>query len=261
VSELIYNLTMSKNDGLAISPSDFLSRYFFGVKLTTSDGRTLGHNDIAFFIRAAMEQYEGFLNLKLKKQVIRETLHYSLNDYVAWGYLPTTFPVICIKSLTGFIGQVKQVEWPKEWLSIKKDNLNSLAHRNIYIVPSVGTVEYSSMVYNGIIPNSGWMGSSSIPNYWEVVYVTSFDKIPADILDAIGKLASLNAFIQLGDLILGPGIASTSLGIDGLSQSISSTASSGKSIYSARIDQYLKELETSAPLLKAKYNGMILSSL
>lgn len=256
-----YNIISSKNDGLALSPSQLISRYFFGIPVIDPQGNLIRNEDLEFYIRAAMEEYEGYLNLKLNKQVFEETLHYTLNDYKSWGYTPTTFPVLCVKSMYGFVGSIKQIEWPNSWLSIKKDSQGSLCHRSVYLVPTVGTVEYGNLVYNGVIPHSGWMSGQSIPHYWRVLYITSFERIPEDILDAIGKLASINIFNQMGDIILGAGIASQSIGIDGLSQSISTTSSATNAGYGARITQYLDELKKANPLLKQKYDGMTLMSM
>jgi hypothetical protein len=59
-----------------------------------------------------------------------------------------------------------------------------------------------------------------------------------------------------GDLIAGAGIATKSLSMDGLSQSISTTASATNAGYGARILQYNKHIEESMKTLKAYYTGI-----
>ena len=59
----------------------------------------------------------------------------------------------------------------------------------------------------------------------------------------------------------GAGIASYSLGIDGLSQSISSTSSATNAGYGARILGYVDDLKKVLPILISKYGGMSLSVL
>jgi hypothetical protein len=101
-----------------------------------------------------------------------------------------------------------------------------------------------------------------VPNYWTLTYITGFHNIPKDILEAIGKQAAISVFTILGDIVVGAGIASKSQSIDGLSQSISTTASAMYNAFSARIGQYEKDLEkTLIPRLKARYVGITLMSM
>ena len=246
---------------LPISASDIISRYFFGIALIDQDGNQMSEESINFYIEAAVNEIEGYLNLKLTKQVITESLSYFLNDYKAWGFLPTSFPVLEVEALTGFIGETEQIEFPKEWLSAKKTNTAEGKHRAVYIVPTVGAAKLGSVVYSGVTPNVGWFGQATIPNYWTIKYCTSFERPPADIMNVVGMLASINIFHQLGDIILGAGIASQSIGIDGLSQSISTTSSATNAGYGARITGYLADLKKQLPELKAKYDGMVLMSM
>ena len=57
-----------------------------------------------------------------------------------------------------------------------------------------------------------------------------------------------------GDLILGAGIAAQSIGVDGLSQSISSTSSATNAGYGARIIQYQKEIAETVKRIKLIYD-------
>lgn len=256
-----YNFPIERT-GLPLSPAELVSRYFFGIDLTDQQGNPLSFESIEFYIQAAVEQWEGYLNLKLTKQIIEETLHYSLADFHNWGYIPLNYPALKVFALEGYASGVRQVNYPTEWVSIKKSTSPSDVHRSAYLVPGTGRVNVSgSSVYAGILPHLGWKGANTIPNYWQIRYCTSFDKVPSDILDAVGKLASINIFHQLGDIILGAGIANESLSIDGLSQSIGTTSSATNAGYGARIIGYLNDLKLAKTQLKNKYDGYILRSM
>lgn len=244
-----------------MSATELSNRYFFGIPLIDQNGNQLSDDSIAFYINAATQAVEGWLNLKVKKQIVEENLSYHYNDFCSWGYIPVSYPIIEAKSLTGFIGNIEQVVYPAEWLSVKKSTDPTAMQRNIYLVPTSGQAQHNSVVYSGIVPNAGWLARANIPNYWTVRYVSGFDRIPEDLLDYIGKLAAINIFHQLGDIILGAGIASQSIGIDGLSQSISTTSSATNAGYGARITGYISDLKTSKAELKNKYDGMILLSM
>lgn len=75
------------------------------------------------------------------------------------------------------------------------------------------------------------------------------------ILDFIGLTAALLPLDTAGDLILGAGISSQSISIDGLSQSISSTSGVENSGYGARAVQYGKRLEKIVKSIKRRYRA------
>jgi len=255
MAQIAYSLQSSKND-LSISPEELANRYFFGIPIKDQSGNVMSSDNISFYIRAGTESMEGLLNLKLTKQVVAENLSYMLNEYRSWGFISTSFPVLAVGALSGFLGKTEQIKFPIGWLAIKTSTDPTAAQRIVNIVPTVGQVESTSVVYSGISPHVGWFGQQTIPRYWTLTYCTSFDVLPEDILDAIGKLAAMNIFHQLGDIILGAGIASQSLGIDGLSQSISTTSSATNAGYGARITGYITDLKQARTDLKNKYDGI-----
>ena len=86
----------------------------------------------------------------------------------------------------------------------------------------------------------------------EVTWVA--DTLPADLKHAIGiKGATLLLLHVAGDLILGAGIASQSLSVDGLSQSVDTTSSAMYNGYSARAHDLGKQYEGVIKALKSQY--------
>ena len=68
--------------------------------------------------------------------------------------------------------------------------------------------------------------------------------------------ASLGPLNIAGDLIAGAGIATKSISIDGISQSIGTTASATNAGYGARIIQYDKQIKDQMATLRNYYLGM-----
>lgn len=226
-----------KNSQLVLSSQELQELYFYGINLADRNGNKLPSSTIEQFILSAQEETEKWLGIKLQKQIITEQKDWFRSDWQNWGYIRTTYPVVEAISLNGLIGDIRQITYPKEWLSTRKTSDGELYHRHIYLVPSHNSANASinSVIYNGVTPHLGFMGNSTIPNYWEMSYVTGFCKIPSDLLSFIGMLAAIQIFHIMGDLILGtPGISSQSISIDGLSQSVSSQGS-----YASRIKGYL----------------------
>ena len=84
------------------------------------------------------------------------------------------------------------------------------------------------------------------------------DAIPNNIKQAIGQIAAMLPLDIAGDLIAGAGIASSSIGMDGISQSIATTSSATNAGYGSRIIQFRKELEDALPILRGQWrlNGI-----
>jgi len=83
-----------------------------------------------------------------------------------------------------------------------------------------------------------------VPDLWVVKYEAGFKNgcIPILLNQAIGLLAAVQAYSIAGNLVLGAGIAGSSISLDGLSQSIQTTQSAENSAYSATRKEYADQL-------------------
>ena len=82
------------------------------------------------------------------------------------------------------------------------------------------------------------------------------EEIPPDLLECIQKMAAMNLLNVWGDLILGAGIASSSVSLDGLSQSIGTTQSAMYGGASARVNEYKENVSNLMAILKQYYTGI-----
>jgi hypothetical protein len=243
------------NEDLLLSIDELKNIYLFGVPKNDRNGAPIPDSTFEFNIRAAQEQMQNFLGLLFKKQLYYETLQFTAEDFYNWSYLRMTYPVVCPMKLEGMLNTTLQVTYPSDWLIGRKTSDGILYHRNLYIVPAGNSTGLTqAQLFTGLIPNLSYLGLSRIPEYWNCWYITGFDKVPVPIIDAIGKLAAINIFRISGDLIISPGISSFSLGIDGLSQSMSAKA------YDGRIKAMLDDLNLRIlPELKSYYRGYLFS--
>lgn len=253
---LTLKVNTSINNGLVLSPSDIKNNYLFGVRIKNQYGVALSDEIYEMYIRAAQDEIEKYLNIKLIKQIFEENIDFRHDEWSYWGGIRTTYPVICPLRIDGFLGSTKQVQYPIEWASTRKSSETGLYHRTIYLVPVARGGQTSNAIYSGIVPRLDYYMQYNIPFYWNLAYTTGFDLVPADLVDVIGRMASINLFHIAGDLILGTaGIANQSIGIDGLSQSIGTTSSATNAGYGARILGYVSDLKKQIPLLKDHYRG------
>jgi len=249
---------------LVIGVEELIKKYLHGVTAFDANGVNLLSNTavIESFIAAAQLEVENRLGIKLIPQEIEETKDFNRDDFSQWGYLRLTYPVVAPIFLKGNLGNQQVIDYPLQWLQSKRTSDGLSYRRIINLVPNgargVGVPITTN--YAGYFPSLGLLGNTIIPNYWNAKYKTGFSKVPMDLVEFIGKLASINVFHIAGDLILGAGIASSSLGIDGLSQSISTTSSATNSGYGARILMYIQDMKSSLPVLEGTYKGILMTA-
>lgn len=227
-----------------MSADDFKAKYLWGVDLQKY-GNKMPDDVIENQIQVAQERIEELLQIKLIKQSYSEEKAFYSDDWKSWGFIPTQYPVACPLAITGKIGTVQQVIYPREWLSAKQTSDSQYLQRQLFLVPNSNATINQLAVYTGILPQIGYGSARTIPNYWKISYVTGWDrdKIPSTILQVIGKIAAIDILgIASDGMLYSPGISSTSISFDGLSQSLNSTANATTGIFGARTKQYIDEL-------------------
>lgn len=238
---LTFNIKYTVGANQLLSASDIRKNFLWGINLEKY-GNSMSDDVLDYHIQAAITQFENFLQLKFTKQVIQEQKDFDADAWAAWGYIKTSYPVVCPVSLFGFLGTVQQVNYPDTWLSSKHTN-DGKYERMLHLVPNTNSTQSELVTYTGILPNINYFSSQQIPNYWQVTYVTGFDVLPYDLANAIGKLATINILTAAQDgLLFAPGIASTSISLDGLSQNLSSFANASSGVFGPRIKQYATDL-------------------
>jgi len=92
-------------------------------------------------------------------------------------------------------------------------------------------------------------------------YVAGMHPIPYDLAEAIGKNAAIKLLHVLSDAIE-PGIVTSSLSVDGLSESQTLARSvGGQELFGARIAVYQKELKEYLSMAKRYYGGIVYRNL
>ena len=240
---------------MLISPSELYDTYLYGIRTKAPDGSDIADSVLSTYILSAQEELEKYLGIKFCSSVISETHDYDVSDSNALISVYTDYPVKDVVSLSGYYSDKKILDVPKEWLAYRKSS-EGVFDRKVDVVPSALSSTFAGG--NGIAFFSMYSGRY-VPNFWHIEYISGFSKIQNDLLNFVGKLAAINVFNLLGDLILGAGIASQSISIDGLSQSISTTSSAENSGYSSRVKAYLEDLKVSLPRLESLYRDIGIS--
>jgi hypothetical protein len=163
------------------------------------------------------------------------------------------YPILSVERVAiRYPTSTSDVVFPNEWIQMQK------AHGQIHLIPTSGSISNILMGTGGDYLNFVWRGWTFMPNLWHIDYTAGFatGTVPEDIIGVIGKMACFYPLNIAGDLVGGIAIASKSIGIDGLSQSINTTSSAENAGYSARLRQYERELKIEVPRLIAFYKGL-----
>ncbi len=229
-------------------------RYMFGVDLTNDAGETLPDSVFQHYILAAIRAFELAVDIPIIPTAFVEKHDYYREDYHAFNFIKVDYrPVISVEEFrVQYPSGQNVVIFPNEWLRIHR------AEGQIQIVPTAGTLSEILVGQGGSFLPAIYNGLAYLPDLFEISYTAGFEdnKVPRNLIDIIGKMASMGPFNIFGDLIVGAGIANLSLSLDGLSQTIGSTSSATNAGYGARLIQYGKEIQAEMPKILRFYQGI-----
>lgn len=241
------------DDALDLISVDELKQIFlFGVELTNDKGEPYPDLMFQHGIRQAVSRLEHELDLPLLPTIIEDEAHdFMAQEWSKFIWLQLArFPVISIEEIRLVLPTEQNVlTFRPEWIRL----LDGGASGQVNIVPGVGQIALGSATWIQLIRG----GADFLPDVIRVDYTAGFarGRLPATLKEAIGKLAAFGPLNIAGDLVAGPGIASKSNSIDGLSQSITSTKNASSAGYTARLKQYAEELKDLLPMLRRYYKG------
>lgn len=220
--------------------------YLFGVPIIDHEGNEFTDEALQSYIDTAISVLEHDLDLTVKPTKIVEYKDYFANDYYEWGYFQLNrIPVISLESLriVYLVNDQDQPETlqdiPLSWIRLEKET------GLVRMIPNNRFPGRLAVGGGGAFFPELFNRNSMVPSLWEFKYTFGFcdGGVPAIMNAAIGLLAANYALIVAGDLILGQaGIAGTSLSLDGLSQSIQTTASAENNGLSGKIRDNNRQL-------------------
>lgn len=242
-----------------MSVSDLKSIYLFGLDLTDDAGNPFPDLLFEWSIRWAIGHIQRELDILIRPTVLSELYDYYREEYLAWTIIPLReFPVISVEGVSvEWPSGTQVIEFPSDWIQLRADA------GQVNIVPTSGTLSQTLLTAGGSFLPLVASGRDFVPNVIRVQYTAGFaeGEVPIEIRDLIGKYAAFGPLNIAGDLIVGAGIASKSVSIDGLSQSINTTSSATSAGYGARLIQYQKEIKEVMPNLRRYYKGIRLAAL
>ncbi len=257
-SNIIFPPNSTSNPGFLryetlLTVDELKRRYLYGVSFIDRSGNEIDPVVFEDSITEAISEIEHELNLTITPTKYTEYKDYDINDYRNFSFLQLDHrPTISVDTVSlQLIKGENLVSFPPEWIRLYN------AGSQVQITPTSGSVS------GFIIGNSGYLPviygvTRNFPQMIEVVYNAGFeqDKIPKIINTLIGLYASIPLLIMAGDLVLGAGIASETISLDGLSQSVSGTNNGKYNAYGARITSYQDRIKKLADVVEKYYKGI-----
>lgn len=231
-----------------LSVEELKTNYLFGLDLTDDSATPFPDSLFQFFIESATQYVQDKLDVTLPITIILDEKHdFIRQDYNKYIWMQLlNIPVQSVERIRLILPTNQTVlEYDPTWVHVD----NEAGH--VEIVPGAGQL---TLGQTGAFLPLVFGGQDYLPQAFHIDYTCGFQKVPADIRDCIGMIASFGPLNIAGDLIGGPGIASQSISLDGISQSINTTSSPSFAGYGARILQYQKILKDLWPVLKGKYH-------
>jgi hypothetical protein len=260
--------------GNAICPDDLRYTYLWGTDFKATNGMPYTDEQIQYFINASIADLERRLNITIKKVRIRcnpekRNLKKGVDYDVEEGYYEFKRHKI---EKYGIIATRKKP-------IIKLHGLNLLTR----FVPCQNLTDSTvvdktkgllKMLKRPIRPSETSLGIQTAINpygtelfnpflFYEVDYDAGYetsDDIPMDLREAIGKNAAISLLNVIGDGLMS-GFSSSSLSMDGVSESFSSTQSATSAYFGARIKVYEDELKDYIEEVKRKFGHLQIGSI
>ncbi len=258
--------------------------YLLGIDLSDDNGVPFPDSLFQHYIIEAVEHWEKSLDIPIRPLLIEaeggqaEQQDYYREDYDKYIWIELNyFPVIEVTQVQLVLpGEAVVQTFNREWIHIER------MAGQLQLVPGTGTAGTILLGASGAWIPLIYGNNRYIPNVFRIGYRAGFGRpspgatnptpgldgpksvadpildrgVPRDIKHLVAMRAALGPLNIAGDLIVGAGIASQSLSIDGLSQSVNTTSSATNAGYGARIIQYQKDIKTLEKDLKDYYKGV-----
>lgn len=238
------------------TPDDLRKRYLHGVPFEDDFGSGLSKDVVAYHINAALSDFETIFDTTIVPREYVEPHDYKYQEYQKYGYIQLfKYPII---ELLGVELRVRDdgsplIQLPTAWFRV------SPRQGQLQVVAT------SAAVSNFVIGNVGdlprvFFSRDYFPQLIFVHYKAGYerDKIPTNVIHWVSLKAAVGLLHVAGDIVLGPGIASQSIGLGSLSQSISTTKTQGGA-FAGRITFYETQLKEMTRTLKRYYKGIALT--
>lgn len=260
--------------GDIVTPDDIRFTYLWGTDLKAANGQSFDDEQIRYFIKSALSELSRQLNITIEKKIIKcnakkrnltKNVDYNIDeDYyrfnwdkiARYGKITTRLrPIIDVEriSLKGRIGLSHDIT----------DNIE--IDKNKGVIMLLKRPLKPSLTKRNISNSIGMYGDETVSPYlfYEIDYVAGYensDEVPDDLREIVAKIAAVSMLNVVGDGLMS-GFSSSSLSMDGMSESFSSTQSATSAYFGARIKEYKDDIDRYIKANKRKFTNIPMGCL
>lgn len=261
--------------GTIITPDDARYTYLWGTDFKATNGTYFTDEQIQWLIDAATSEVERQLNICIRKKTFKsqaytkglkkgvdydeeESLYdFSYRKIQRYGMIQTKHRPIIDVTRCELInrGETSNMDLLDSCVPDKKQGvikflkrpyMPSESHRGIsQSISRYGQETFQPHLFYAIDYSAGYESS---------------DDVPLDLRQIIGKVAAISLLNIIGDGLMS-GFSSSSLSMDGISESFSSTQSATSAYFGARIAVYQKEVQEYIDKNKYRFGFLPIGSL
>ncbi len=156
--------------------------------------------------------------------------------------------VLRVDSLFGAVANTRIVDINLEWIEIGE------AEGFLQLVPFNQEIAFD---FIGLVWVESLRGHVEIPSFWRYNLIAGLRDVPFELIEWIGRAAAIPILTIAGQAFRS-GYSAQSVSRDGVSESVSYTASAIYGIYSASIEDHKRWIKEHRPQFLATYRGMTL---
>ena len=248
--------------GEILTPDDLRYTYLWGVDFKASNGDTFTDKQIKFTIDSALAEMERYLQYNFVKRVVKcNPGKDDVYDIESNGYsvrfnnqlLLDNVPVLSIERCIFVSPYDTKLLDMKDWIFLDK------ATGKIVFRP-----KHNALSSGALMPfHFGNWQLAAYQHAFKVDYTVGLEnasKVPDDVRDIIGKIAAMKLLNTIGDGLIA-GFSSSSLSMDGVSESFSSTQSATSAYFGARIKVYQDDVMQFKKEMKKKFGRPIIGCI
>ena len=260
--------------GNIVTPDDLRFTYLWGTDFKATNGQSYTDEQIQYFIDAAVAQIERQLDITIVKKKIRynaaernlvKGTDYDIDEAVYDFKFSRISRYGLIRTRKKPIIKLHKLELLSRWEGVKDKTQTTIIDKTKGVLKLMERPIRPSETSSGIQTAIGIYGNQTLQSqlFYAIDYDAGFetsDDVPTDLREIVAKQAAVSLLNIIGDGLMS-GFSSSSLSMDGLSESFSSTQSATSAYFGARIAVYKDDIANYIKENKNKFANMAMGSI